>query len=189
MASPTYQTNLINPVTRTPWQVDPAHLLVEFSAKHMVFTTVRGRFDKSDINLELGDNLLDTYVEAKIEAATLQTGEQNRDGHLRSPDFLDVESYPYITFKSTRIEPAGKNKYRLFGDLTIRDVTREVALDVTLEGEGKSPFGKEIIAFTAETAINRKEWGLTWNVALETGGWLVGDTIKIQIALEAIKPA
>jgi len=189
METPTINTQTqVVPATRTLWQADPAHLLVEFSAKHMMFTTVRGRFDRSEVKLELGEDLLHTYVEASLDAASLNTGDERRDGHLRSADFLDAETYPTINFKSTRIESAGQNKFRMYGDLTIRDITREVALDVVLEGQGKSPWGQEVIAFSAETTINRKEWNLNWNVALETGGWLVGDNIKIGIHLEAIKP-
>jgi polyisoprenoid-binding protein YceI len=172
----------------TLWKTDPAHTLVEFSAKHMMVTTVKGQFKKVDAQVNWDEaDITNSSVEATIDATSLISGEDRRDGHLRSADFLDAENHSIITFKSKRIEPKGHDEYRIIGDLTIRDVTKEVALDTTFEGRAKSPWGMEIAAFAAKTAINRKDFGLTWNVALETGGWLVGDTIKIEINTELVK--
>ena len=172
----------------TVWQIDPAHTLVEFSAKHMMFTTVKGRFAgvKGTIRVD-GQDVTRSSVEAEIDAATLDTRTTDRDNHLRSPDFLHVEQHPTITFRSTRVERAGDDRVKVIGDLTIRGTTRQVTLDTTLNGQGKTPFGTTVAGFTAETSINRKDFGLNWNVALEAGGFLVGDTIKIQIEVEAVQ--
>ena len=172
----------------TRWEIDPAHTLVEFSAKHMMVTTVRGRFAgvKGTIVLDEGDPSKSS-VTAEIDASTLDTRTEQRDNHLRSADFLHVEQHPQITFKSTKIEHARGDHYKVTGDLTIRGTTRPVTLDTTLNGQGKTPFGTEVVGFSAETSINRKDWGLNWNVALEAGGFLVGDTIKITLEVEAVK--
>jgi len=170
------------------WQIDPSHTLVEFAAKHMMFTTVKGRFGGVRGTIHWDDqDVTRSSVEAEIDAATLDTRTDQRDNHLRSADFLHVEVHPTIRFRSTRIERAGGDRLKVYGDLTIRDVTREVALDTTVNGRGKTPFGTEAAGFTAETSINRKDFGLNWNVALEAGGWLVGDTIKITLEVEAVK--
>jgi polyisoprenoid-binding protein YceI len=176
------------PAVQPTWVFDPAHSAVEFSAKHMMITTVRGRFNTVDVKLDLHENdLTHSSVEATIDAASLETSDATRNKHLQSGDFLEVEKYPNITFKSKRIERIKDDHYRVVGDLTIRDVTREVELDTTLEGRGTNPWGKEVVAFEAKTSINRKDFGLQWNVALETGGVLVGDTIKIEIQVQASK--
>ncbi len=170
------------------WKTDPTHTLVEFSAKHMMISTVKGQFKKAEAQVNWDDtNVANSSVQATIDAASLVSGDDKRDGHLHSPDFLHVENHPIITFKSKRIEPKGKDEFRIIGDLTIRDITREVTLDTTLEGRAKSPWGTEIASFIAKTTINRKDFGLTWNVALETGGLLVSDTIKIEIHTELIR--
>lgn len=172
----------------TTWDLDPAHSLVEFSAKHMMISTVKGRFaGVRGTIIEHGDNPANATVDVEIDTASLDTRDERRDGHLRSADFFDVERYPTITFKSTRVESLTDDHARLIGDLTIKGVTREVALDVTLNGQGKTPYGKEVAGGEATTTINRKDFGLNWNVALETGGWLVGDAIKIALAIEAVK--
>lgn len=172
----------------TTWKADPAHTLVEFSGKHMMFTTVKGSFSGVEANILLDESdITRSSATATIDAATLYTGVEFRDNHLRSADFLDVEHNPQITFKSTRIEPKGDDEFHLIGDLTIRGVTREVALDTTLEGRGPGMDGKERIAFSAKTSINRKDWGLGWNVILEKGALLVGETIKIELHVQAIK--
>ena len=172
----------------TTWSIDPSHTLVEFSAKHMMFTTVKGRFTGVQGTIRtIADNPARSEVDVQIDATSLATGDPNRDGHLLSPDFLDVERYPTINFRSTRVEPAGPGRLKVYGDLTIRDVTREVVLDAEVQGEGRTPFGTTVAGFSAQTQVNRKDWGLGWNVALETGGWLVGDTIKIALEVEAVK--
>jgi len=176
--------------TATTWQLDSAHTQVEFSAKHMMFTTVKGHFAniKGTIHLDEQD-ISRSSVEAEIDAATLDTRVEQRNTHLRSQDFLHVEQFPTITFKSTRVERAGEDELKVTGDLTIRGTTRQVVLDTTLTGRGKSPFGTTVAGFEAHTSINRKDFGLNWNVALEAGGFLVGDTIKISIEAEAVLQA
>ena len=174
--------------TRSTWQLDPAHTLVEFSGKHMMFTTVKGHFKRvrGTILLDEADPSLSS-VEVEIETPSLYSGVEYRDNHLKSADFLDIERHPTITFKSTRVELVGSDRAKVIGELTIRGITREVVLDTELSGRGKDPRGREVISFDARTQINRKDFGLTWNVALETGGFLVGDIIKIELAVEAIK--
>jgi polyisoprenoid-binding protein YceI len=170
------------------WQIDPAHSEIQFSAKHLMIATVRGRFSQFTGTVE-GDeqNPAAARVDVQIDASSLVTNDAKRDAHLRSPDFLDVENYPYITFKSTRVEQIDQTHGRLIGDLTIHDVTKQVALDVEYAGQAKTPWGTISAGFNAQTKINRKDWGLNWNVALETGGWLVGDQITINIELELVK--
>ncbi len=184
----TTQPSETQATTRSVWQLDPNHTLVEFVGKHMMITTVRGRFKgvRGTIVYDEADPSRSS-VEVEIDASSLDSGVDYRDNHLRSADFLDVEHFPVITFKSTRVEPQGDDRAKVIGNLTIRDVTREVALDTELTGGGKNPMGKQVLAFEAKTSINRKDWGLTWNLALETGGFLVADTIKIEIAAEGIK--
>ena len=174
--------------TKTTWTIDPNHTLVEFGVKHMMVATVRGRFTGVTGQLIADEaNSESSQFEAEIDAASIDTRNEQRDAHLRSADFLDVESFPTITFRSTRIEPISTERGRLIGDLTIRGVTREVTIDATMNGRGTTPFGQEIVGFTGETSIKRQDFGLTWNVALETGGVLVGDTVKIQLEVELVK--
>lgn len=174
--------------TRSVWQLDPMHTLVEFSGKHMMFTTVKGHFKSVRGSIVLDEaNPSNSSVEVEIDTPSLYSGVDYRDNHLKSPDFLDIENHPVIAFKSTRVEPIDSEHARVIGDLTIRGVTREVVLDTELTGRGKNPRKDEIIGFDAKTSFNRKDFGLTWNMALETGGFLVGDTIKIEIALEATR--
>jgi polyisoprenoid-binding protein YceI len=167
------------------WKQDNAHSEILFSVRHMMISKVRGQFDKfeTDVNLDL-DHPENTTVEARIEAASINTSEPDRDAHLKSPDFLNAEKYPYLVFKSTKVEVLDKNHAKMTGDLTIQDVTRPVIMDVEYAGLAKSPWGANTVGFTASTKISRKNWNLNWNVALETGGWLVGDEIEIDIQLE-----
>ena len=172
------------------WQIDAAHSEIQFSARHMMISTVRGQFKNFTGTVE-GDeqNPTAAKVDVQIETNSLVTGDEKRDGHLRSPDFFDVATFPYITFKSTRVEQIDGERARLHGDLTIRDVTKPVVLEVEYAGQAKTPWGTTSAGFNAQTKISRKEWGLNWNVALETGGWLVSDEIKINIELELVKQA
>lgn len=171
------------------WEFDPAHTQIEFVAKHMMFTTVRGRFDRFTGVFDLDEpNPANSKVDVTIETASITTGQEQRDGHLRSADFLDVDQYPTITFKSTQVKLTGDNRAEVTGDLTIKGVTNPVVLDVTREGRFTNPYGKVGEAYSASTTISRKEWGLTWNVALESGGWLVSDQIKINIETEVFAP-
>jgi polyisoprenoid-binding protein YceI len=181
-------TNNSGVQTRTAWQIDPAHSLVEFSGKHMVFATVKGRFQsvKGEVLWDEANPEAST-VSVEIDVASLTSGNEQRDGHLKSPDFLEVEKYPTITFQSVRVEPRGADRAKVVGNLTIRDVTRPVELEAELTGRGRSPFNTEVAGFAARTQINRKEFGLNWNVALEAGGVLVGDRIDIAIDVETVK--
>jgi polyisoprenoid-binding protein YceI len=173
----------------TVWEIDPKHTLVEFGVKHMMFTTVKGRFTgvRGTINCADEADAARASVEAEIDAASVDTGEEQRDAHLRSAEFLDAERHPTLTFNSTGVERLDTERLRVVGDLTIRGVTREVALETTFNGMGKNPYGQEVAGFTAETTINRKEFGLTWNAALESGGLLVGDKLEILIEVQAIR--
>jgi polyisoprenoid-binding protein YceI len=169
------------------WAIDPSHSAVHFTARHMVVAKVRGTFTKFSANLDLDEtDLTKSKIEAHIDAASLETREEKRDEHLRSADFLDVQKYPELVFKSKKIAKTGDG-FELTGDLTIKDKTHEVSLDVEYGGKMKDPWGNERAVFTAATTIDRKQWGLVWNVALETGGVLVGDKISIEIEIEAIK--
>lgn len=172
------------------WQLDKAHSSINFSVRHMMISTVRGRFEEFDGTFDLNEtDPTQSKIEVVIQAASINTKEAQRDGHLKSADFFDVENYPVITFKSKRIEKLDKQHARLVGNLTIKDATKEVVLDVEYAGQAKSPWGTINAGFTAQTKINRKEWGLTWNVALETGGMLVSDEITVSVELEIIKQA
>ncbi len=172
----------------TTWQFDPAHTTVEFTTKHMMFTTVRGRFAGVTGTITLDEeDITRSRVTATVDAGSLTTGEANRDAHLRGADFLDVEQYPTLTFTGTRVEQANGDRLRLTGDLTIRGVTREVTFDTVYNGRGVNPYGQQVIGFTAETTINRRDFGLTWNVALEAGGVLVSDAVKISLEIQAAR--
>jgi polyisoprenoid-binding protein YceI len=169
------------------WQIDIPHSQIEFSAKHMMFTTVRGRFNTFSGTLNINEaDPTQSSAEGVIEAASLDTRDPNRDAHLRSADFFDVEKYPHIKVKTTRIEPAGEHRYKVAADVTIKDVTREIVFDVITQALGKDPWGGTRQGFSAEATINRKDFDLTWNVALEAGGWLVGDQVKISVELQAV---
>lgn len=170
------------------WQIDKSHSQIHFSVKHMMIAKVRGTFEEWDVEIDFDeDNPAATTLTAVIDTDSINTRDEKRDEHLRSPDFLNADEYPEMVFTSTRIEQTGPNRGRLIGDLTIRDVTHEVALDVAHAGVLKAPWGAETAGFSGKTTISRKDWGLEWNVALEAGGWLVGDTIDIEIELELVK--
>ena len=172
---------------RTAWKLDPTHSLVEFSAKHLMITTVKGRI--ADVVGTVYTDEKDpkkSSVEAMLKAASLDTRTDQRDQHLRSADFLNAEVYPEIKFRSTRIE-GDKENFKLTGDLTIRDVTKPVTLDVHFEGKTKDPWGGERVGFSGTGKIDRRDFGLTWNQALEAGGVVVGNEIKINLEVQAVK--
>lgn len=170
------------------WKIDPAHSNAVFTVRHMMISNVHGQFETVTGVVEFDEAVPGrSRVDVQIAAASINTRDERRDAHLRSPDFLDVEKHPYLTFKSTKVEALDNATGRITGDLTIRGVTRPVVLDVEYNGQAKNPYGLTSAGFTAHTKINRKDWNLTWNVALETGGVLVGDTINIAIELEIIK--
>ena len=168
------------------WSIDPSHSLAEFSVRHMMVSTVKGRFTNLSGSITFDPaNLAASAVTAVIETNSITTSDEQRDAHLRSADFFDAETFPTITFQSTRVEPVSNERVRIVGNLTIRDATHEVVLDAELNGQGTNPWGKQVVGFSAQTSINRKDFGLNWNVALEAGGVLVSDTIKIALEVEA----
>ena len=175
----------------THWKIDATHSGVELAVKHMMFTTVRGRFKDVKGTIELDEqNPASSTIDVEIAAASLDTGVADRDAHLRSADFLDVEKHPALTFRSRRIEGAfGKagDAFRITGDLTIRGVTKEVTLEGTYEGTGKDPWGGTRAGARATTTIDRRDWGLVWNQALETGGILVANDVRIELEVQAVK--
>lgn len=181
-------TSPIAAPTTSIWAIDPAHSEVGFSVRHMMVSSTRGRFAdvKGTIVLDEQD-LSRSSVEAEIGVASIDTREERRDAHLRSGDFFDAEQWPTITFRSTKVEPLGRDRARVTGDLTIRDVTRQVTFEAELNGRGRTPWGTEVAGFSADLKLNRKDYGLTYNVALETGGFLVGDEVKIHLDVEAGK--
>ena len=170
-------------MSATNWKTDPTHTVIQFSAKHMMVTTVRGIFTAVDGTLSLDlDNPPASQGSFTVDAASLSSGVEQRDAHLRSADFFDVERYPTVSFVSTAVEAAGGNAYRVTGDLAIRDVTRPVTFDVEFLGLYDGFKGRRA-GFHAMTKLNREAWGLTWNVGLEAGGWLVGKEIGLEIDL------
>jgi polyisoprenoid-binding protein YceI len=171
----------------TTWKIDPAHSAVEFAVRHMMITTVKGRFTESTGTLDVNEaDPTRSKVDFVIQAASIDTREPQRDAHLRSADFFDVEKHPTIRFHSTRIEGSPED-FKMTGDLTIHGVTRPVTLDVTFEGRAKDPWGGERLGYSATGKIKRGDFGLTWNAALETGGFLVGDEVKMTFDIELVK--
>ena len=175
--------------TSAAWQLDPAHTHVEFSVKHLMLARVKGRFAGVTGTVELGADPSASTVDVVIDAASIDTREAKRDAHLRSADFFDVERFPTIAFRSRDVRPTGAGDFSVVGDLTIRDVTREVTLEVTDEGRGTDPWGGERAGFSATAEIDRRDFGLTWNQALEAGGVLVGNEIRISLEVELVKQA
>ncbi len=170
------------------YQIDQAHSQIQFTVRHMMISKVRGWFEKFDGNVALDEQEpSNSTVDVRIEAASINTRDAQRDAHLRSPDFLDAEKYPYLYFKSTKVEVLDQMHAKLHGDLTIKGTSRPVVMDVEYSGQAKSPWGTTSYGFSGTTTINRKDWGLEWNKALETGGWLVGDEITVDIELELVK--
>ncbi len=168
------------------YDIDGAHTAVEFVARHMMITRVRGRFNDVSGQISIAENPEDSHVEVEIGAASLDTGSNDRDAHLRSADFFDVARYPTITFRSTAVRPLPDGTWEVVGDLTIRDTTLTVGLAVDFDGAGVLPIGEERIGFTAATEVNREDFGLTWNDTLETGGLIVGKAVRIELAIQAI---
>jgi polyisoprenoid-binding protein YceI len=186
----TIQTTSQPATTPTTWQIDPSHSHVEFAVRHLMISTVKGRF--SDIQGTItttGDDLSAASVDATIGVQSIDTREPQRDAHLRSADFFDAEKFPTLTFKSRRVLPHANGTFALVGDLTIHGVTREVAFDVASEGAGRDPWGNERAGFSAKATISRRDFGLTWNQILETGGIAVGDEVKISIDTELVAKA
>jgi len=176
------------PTTVSTWAIDPVHSIAEFAVKHMMVSTVKGRFGSVAGTLSIDEaSPLRSSVTASIDVASIDTHEPQRDAHLRSDDFFNAEQFPHITFRSTRIERISDEEWRITGDLTIRDMTQVVMLKAEFEGRVTDPYGKERAGFTAETTLSRKEFGLKWNALLETGGAVVGDKVKVTLNLEAVR--
>jgi polyisoprenoid-binding protein YceI len=174
----------------TPWQLDPAHSAIHFSVRHMMVTNVRGSFRTLELDVvfdpqhpELGSVL------ATVDAASIDTGQEQRDAHLRSADFLNVEQFPRLTFRSTSVEPRGGDAFAITGELTMHGITQTVVFDAEYGGDVANPRGGRSAGLSASTRLNRKDWGLTWNVALEAGGLTVGDEIKIDVEIELAQAA
>lgn len=169
--------------------LDPTHTRIGFVARHLMVTKVRGSFAEFEGSITVGDDAKASTAEATMKAVSIETGVADRDNHLRSGDFLEAEKYPTISFRNARVLSQKGAEFKVAGDLTIKDVTREVVLDVELDGVAKDPWGNEKLAVTASTEIDREDFGMTWNVALETGGVLVSKKIKIEIEAQAARQA
>lgn len=170
------------------WAIDVAHSSLSFSAKHMMISTVAGHFDAFEGSFTIGEDISSSTATAEIDASSIRSGSPDRDGHLKSPDFLDVENHPKLTFKSTSLEVLSDTEANLIGDLTIMGVTKPITLKVVFEGTTPDLFTESTrAAFTATGKFDRGDFGLTWNKALETGGVLVGKTVKLSIEVAAVK--
>ena len=174
------------PATGT-WVIDKSHSSLDFVAKHLMVTKVRGTFGGFEGTIVIGDGPEDSSAEALIEVASLTTGDEKRDGHLHSPDFLDVENHPKMTFKTTKIESTGSGEGLVTGDLTIKGISHPVTLKTTFDGIAQDPWGGERAAFSAVGEIDREKWGMTWNQALETGGVLVSKKVRLEIDVQAVR--
>jgi polyisoprenoid-binding protein YceI len=171
------------------WTVDPAHSSAEFSVKHMGIANVRGKFNEFEGTLEVGEDLASSRAHGSVKVASIDTNEAQRDGHLRSPDFFDVEQYPEITYESTRVEPLDEESSRVYGNLTMHGITREVRLEVVLQGVDTDPWGNERAGLEAVGMLNRSDFDMKFNQALGSGNVLVGDKVKISLDISAVKQA
>jgi polyisoprenoid-binding protein YceI len=175
-------------VTTGTWTIDPSHTRVGFAARHAMVTTVRGQFDQFEGHLVLdGEDPSRSSAELTIQTASITTGSTDRDTHLRSADFLDVDTFPTLTFNATEVVARDDENFLMSGDLTIHGVTKPVTINAEYQGVATDPFGNERIGFTGQTQVNRKDFGLAWNVALEAGGILVGERVKIELDVSAVK--
>jgi polyisoprenoid-binding protein YceI len=170
----------------TKWNLDPAHSNIDFSIRHMMIAKVKGSFESYSAEIEADpEDLTSASISISIDVTSVNTRAADRDNHLRSADFFDVENFPKMTFVSKNIVKTGVNEYEVTGDMTIRDVTRTETISVTYEGSGKDPWGNVKAGFSGSGSLKRSEYGLTWNAALETGGVLVGDDVKISFEIQA----
>jgi polyisoprenoid-binding protein YceI len=173
-------------LTAGDWNVDPQHSTIGFVARHLMITKVRGRFNSFTGVVHIAEDPLGSWVEAEVDLNSVSTGDDQRDNHLRSSDFFDIEHHPKMTFKSTSLKEDGDD-YIMIGDLTVLGETRPVEFELEFEGVSPDPWGGTRAGFTAEAEISRKDWNLTWNMALETGGLVVGDKVKIELEIQAVK--
>ncbi len=178
--------SLLSDLTPGVWNVDSAHSTIGFVARHLMISKVRGRFGTFSGTLTIADDPLASKVEATVDIASVSTGDDTRDAHLKSPDFFNVENFPTMTLVSTGIDKDGGD-YALHTDLTIAGVTKSVDFELEFEGVSPDPWGGTRAGFSAEAEVNRKDWGLEWNMALEAGGFVVGDKVKIQLEIQAVK--
>ena len=169
------------------WKADPAHSSVGFEVKHMMISTVRGHFSSFDGALDAVEDPEQSHAYGWVDVASIDTGSGDRDAHLRSPDFFDADRYPRITFDSTRIQWVEGGTYRVWGDLTIKDVTREVEVEATIQGVGEDPWGTERVGVAVRGTIDRTEFGLTWQQPLASGGLLVGEDVKVLVDISAAR--
>ncbi|MDX8569782.1 YceI family protein [Elizabethkingia sp. HX XZB] len=175
-------------MAKSIWAIDPTHSEIGFKVKHMMFTNVSGKFEEIYVNLENEDDHFETSdITFSAEVNSVNTGNLDRDNHLRSADFFDVEHYPKITFKSTAVKKINEGEFQILGDLTIKNVTQSIALDAEYSGLMKDPWGNTKMGLSINGKINRKDFGLTWNASLETGGVLVGEEIKLTAEIQLIK--
>jgi polyisoprenoid-binding protein YceI len=177
-------------IVRVPagtWKVDPAHSSVGFEVKHMMISTVRGHFREFEGTLEAAEDPSESRAWGSVRTASIETGAADRDEHLRSPDFFDAERYPEARFESTRLEPVGGANWRVTGNLTIKDVTREVQFDAVVQGVGEDPWGNERVGVAVRGKVNRTDFGLTWQQPLARGGLLVGEEVSILVDVSAIR--
>jgi polyisoprenoid-binding protein YceI len=178
----------INSLAPGTWNVDPSHSSLSFIARHLMITKVRGTFSTFSGTITVPEDRTGASVTASADTASVSTGDAQRDGHVKSADFFDVENHPTMTFASTAVKPDGGD-WVLAGDLTIKGITKPVEFELEFEGVNTDPWGNQKAAFTAKTEVNRKDWGLEWNVALETGGVLVSEKIKLELDIQAVKAA
>ena len=177
-------------MSTTKWSLDPTHSEINFKIKHMMISNVTGSFTKFNVTAETdGDNFANSKVSFSTDVNSINTNNEQRDGHLKSADFFDMEKYPQIKFEGTKFEKASDEEYALHGNLTIRDVTKPVSLKVDFGGIAKDPYGNIKAGFTLDGKINRKDFGLTWNAATEAGGLLVGEDLKVQAEIQLVKQA
>ncbi len=177
-------------MSTTKWALDPTHSEINFKIKHMMISNVTGSFTNFNVTAETdGDNFSNSKVSFTTDVNSINTNNEQRDGHLKSGDFFDTEKYPQITFEGTKFEKASNDEYALHGNLTIRDVTKPVSLKVDFGGIAKDPYGNIKAGFTLDGKINRKDFGLTWNAATEAGGLLVGEDLKVQAEIQLVKQA
>ena len=170
----------------TKWVIDPAHSEITFKVKHLMISNVKGEFRTFQANID-GEDFTNSTISANIDASSISTNNNDRDTHLKSPDFFEVENYPEITFTSTSIKKVDDDEFKLVGDLTIKGTTKEITLDVEFGGFMKDPYGNEKAGFSINGKLNRKDFGLNWNAALEAGGVMVGNEIKINAEVQFIK--
>ncbi|WP_291130860.1 YceI family protein [Flavobacterium sp. UBA7682] len=175
-------------MAKTTWAIDPTHSEIGFKVKHMMFTNVSGKFNLFDADIENEEENFETAaINFSAEVNSINTGNDDRDNHLRSADFFDVENFGKLTFKSTNVKKVNEGEYKISGDLTIKDVTKSITLDTEYSGLMKDPWGNTKIGLSLNGKINRREFGLTWNAALETGGVLVGEDIKLNAEVQFVK--